>query len=76
MEEVTLVCKNPWCKAHFKFVVNDLEDEIPQVCPKCQSFDNELSGGVSWSDRKYDDPKDYSPHPTKINIRRSIDKRW
>lgn len=26
----------------------------PEVCPKCRSFDTELSGGVEWKDKKYE----------------------
>ena len=61
------VCRNPWCKATFEYK----SVEIPRTCPKCHSFDKELSGGVTWSDREYEGPKfDGMPHRTSININR------
>ncbi len=35
---------------------SDVEyDKIPpKVCHKCKSFDTELSGGVTWEDKKYE----------------------
>lgn len=62
------VCKNPWCKATFEY---NEELSIPDVCQKCKSFDTELSGGVTWTDKKYDgDRFDGIPHQTNININR------
>jgi len=61
------ICKNPWCKATFEYK----EDKRPDVCPKCKSFDSELSGGVSWNERKYDGPRmDGLPHQTSLNIKK------
>jgi len=62
MENLSTVCRNPWCKATFFYTENDMIDEgeskvPPQVCKKCNSFNSELSGGVEWIDREY--PKDY-----------------
>lgn len=54
MDVQKTICQNPWCKATFEFT-----GEIkPTVCPKCQSFDKELSGGITWIDKKYDSKKE------------------
>lgn len=66
------ICKNPWCKAHFEFD----GQEQPNVCWKCQSFDSDLSGGITWTEKKYEGPRfDNLPHETKINVNRSTEKR-
>lgn len=65
MEEIKLVCQNKWCKAHF---IANSKEEICNECPKCRSFENDLSGGVKWEDKKYFDIIDNYPHETKIKI--------
>ena len=65
MYPIAKICKNIWCKARFNFYENDMiiqkndmGDEIkiePPVCPKCKSFNDELSDGVQWEDTSYDD---------------------
>lgn len=59
------VCKNPWCKAHYSYE----GDNPPGQCPKCISFDQDLSGGVSWITKHYSEPRDDGrPHEIMINI--------
>ena len=66
MEMLRTVCKNPWCKATFYY--KD-EENVPNVCQKCKSFDNELSGGIDWKDKKYEGNRfDEMPHEIKYNI--------
>jgi hypothetical protein len=68
MAEEIAICSNPWCKVQFKY---DTEKEKPKVCKKCRSFDTELSGGVTWTDKKYDGPRyDNNPHQMSMNIKR------
>jgi hypothetical protein len=68
MEEVKrTVCRSPWCKATFEYK----GDDIPQTCPKCTSFDKELSAGVTWTDRNYEGSRfDGLPHQITINVKR------
>lgn len=40
---VSAVCRNFWCKARYDKPMSDKRD----TCYKCDSFDNDLSGGVS-----------------------------
>jgi hypothetical protein len=48
------ICQSPWCKAPFIYTEKDMIDgKRPKTCKKCQSFDTELSDGVSWLDKKY-----------------------
>lgn len=47
------ICTNPWCKGIYYYT----SEECPKQCPKCASFDNDLSGGVSWNTKKYDGPR-------------------
>lgn len=68
-----LVCKNPWCKAQFtcqddKIKEVDGKKIYPRQCKKCQSFDNELSGGVSWEDREYEGNPWVGSQEIKYNI--------
>ena len=67
MEVTRTVCRNPWCKATFIYK----EEDVPKYCPKCKSFDKELSGGVTWVDKTYDGPRfDGLPHQTSINVKK------
>lgn len=76
MEELRSVCQNPWCKATFNYTQSDMisvkgSDEMirPKVCHKCKSFDNELSGGVTWEDREYEgDRFDDRPHQIRYKV--------
>lgn len=77
MEKFSTVCRNSWCKATFFYTEVDLiEDEInpeikrePSFCFKCKSFSNELSGGVEWEERQYeDDPYTSSSFPIKYRV--------
>ena len=52
----TEICKSPWCKATFfyhehEMIEVDGEMIPPKNCAKCRSFDNELSAGVTWTDK-------------------------
>ena len=47
------ICQNPWCKCQYSF---DTETP-PGQCPKCKSFNNSLSGGVTWNDIVYQEPR-------------------
>jgi hypothetical protein len=41
----------------------------PRTCPKCRSFDTELSGGVTWTDKEYEgDRFDGLPHEIKYKV--------
>ena len=41
----------------------------PKNCAKCRSFDNELSAGVTWSDKEYEGSRfDGKPHEIKYKI--------
>lgn len=49
-------CSNFWCKAPFdvKFYEGD---SFPKTCPKCDSFNYELSDGIEHEQRHYDGPR-------------------
>lgn len=73
MQELKTVCCNPWCKATFSYKEEDMtilnNDKIPpKVCPKCKSFDTEMSDGVSWEERKYEGDPWSGTHRIKYNI--------
>lgn len=71
----TEICKSPWCKATFFY---DKETEMievdgkmvpPKTCTKCRSFDSELSGGVTWSDKEYEGSRfDGTPHEIRYKV--------
>lgn len=61
--------------------IDEMLDEVkkvaPKECPKCRSFNSDLSGGVSWTDKKYEGPRDDGrPHPFAYNVTRSTERRW
>lgn len=70
----TEICKSPWCKATFFYNENEMievdgEMMPPKNCSKCRSFDNELSGGVTWTDKEYEGSRfDGKPHEIKYKI--------
>lgn len=76
----TKVCKNPWCKGTFKYTQEDMIETFnengssfftpPKTCPKCKSFDTELSDGVTWVDKKYEGSSRsyFEPQPFNYKI--------
>jgi hypothetical protein len=59
------ICSNKWCKITFEQEQSSDRTE----CPKCRSMDTELSGGVSWTDKKYEGPRfDGMPHGLKVKV--------
>jgi ribosomal protein L37AE/L43A len=69
MEVNTAICKNPWCKATFKYE----GENQPTCCPKCDSFNKELSGGVVWKDKTYEGSRfDGGAHRVSINVKKYI----
>jgi hypothetical protein len=74
MENKLAVCGSPWCKATFTYLE---EEEIlvngvkcpPKNCPKCKSFDSELSDGVTWTDKEYEGSRfDGTPHQIRYKV--------
>lgn len=52
-EKSEFICSMKWCKvAYIDYRYLWYEKDI-KTCPKCRSFDGELSGGVSFSDKNY-----------------------
>lgn len=74
MENIKNVCRNPWCKATFTYIKSDIkivdgEEIIPMQCPKCLSFANDLSGGVTWTDKNYEGSiYDDGPHQIRYRV--------
>lgn len=65
MDAKKSVCRNKWCKSTFEYIGN----EAPEFCKKCESFDKDLSGGVTWSDKNYEGSRyDGMPHMTSIKV--------
>lgn len=63
-----MVCSNKWCKSHFEPPTKDYEET---QCPRCKSMQFELSGGVSWEEKKYEGERfDGSPHLIDIKVNR------
>lgn len=51
------------------YSLHESEKESPKECPKCKSFNTELSGGVEWKDKTYEGPRfDGMPHQIKYKV--------
>jgi hypothetical protein len=53
--------------------IDNILDEVqmvpPSICPKCKSFDTELSGGVQWKTKEYEGSRfDGMPHQIKYKV--------
>jgi len=74
METYIGICRSPWCKAHFEYTEADVTMSgnnriVPSTCPKCMSFDSELSGGVTWTDKEYEGSRfDGTPHQIRYKV--------
>ena len=65
------ICSNPWCKALFEYSSPDgsQEESSAVQCPKCKSFDSEMSGGVTWNTKEYEGGRfDGMPHQIRYRI--------
>jgi hypothetical protein len=50
-------------------VLGEEQKEAPKFCKKCQSFDKELSGGVTWKEKQYEGSRfDGLPHQIKYKV--------
>ena len=70
MENIKLVCNNPWCKATFDFQTSEENVEYPKICHKCNSFENELSGGITWKDKEYEGSRWDGAHQISYKIKK------
>ncbi len=73
MEEIKLVCRNKWCKAQFRCDPKEVTEEngkkvYPKFCKKCKSFETELSGGITWEDKKYEGDPWKGAHEIKYKV--------
>jgi len=67
-----MLCSNPWCKATCD--VN--EDYESKECPKCLSFGNDMSGGVTWTEKKYEGSRfDGHAHQIDIKVQRAFENK-
>ncbi len=66
-EKISIICKNFWCKATY-FIKEEEMEICDSICPKCKSFDTDLSGGVTSNENKqYDGPRfDGKWHPVSL----------
>lgn len=70
----TEICKSPWCKATFQYYESEMvevngEMQPPKTCLKCRSFDTNLSGGVTWTDKEYEGSRfDGTPHEIRYKV--------
>lgn len=50
-------------------LLEEVEKVPPTTCPKCKSFDTELSGGVEWNNKEYEGGRfDGMPHQMKYKV--------
>lgn len=74
MENNAAVCGSPWCKATFNYLEIEMVEIdgvmcAPRKCPKCKSFDGELSDGITWTDKEYEGSRfDGTPHQIRYKV--------
>lgn len=74
MEKLKSVCKNPWCKSHFFYTEKDMYvvDGIkmpPKERNKCKIFSVEMSNGVTWKDKEYENDRfDVMPYRIRYKM--------
>lgn len=53
-EMISRTCANFWCKGSYTISTDDLKKNFTfySTCPKCRSFNTELSGGVTNNGQK------------------------
>ena len=69
---MTKSCSNFWCKVRYDVSNRDFENypEFYSVCPKCRSFDTDLSGGVTNNGiREYAGDRFEGEKDTEITVR-------
>jgi len=50
-------------------LLNEVKKVPPSQCPKCISFNSELSAGVEWKDKEYEGSRfDGIPHQIKYKV--------
>jgi hypothetical protein len=50
-------------------LLNEVKKVPPSQCPKCISFNSELSAGVEWKDKEYEGSRfDGIPHQVKYKV--------
>lgn len=68
-EEDMIVNSNDVRRNNIDSVLDEVQKFPPKVCPKCKSFDTELSGGVTWNTREYEGSRyDGSPHEIRYRV--------
>lgn len=50
-------------------ILDEVKKFPPTQCPKCRSFQTELSGGIEWKDKEYEGPRfDGTPHQMNYRV--------
>ncbi|CAG7580187.1 MAG: hypothetical protein SLAVMIC_00290 [uncultured marine phage] len=77
LEKSEFICTNKWCKAkyfieRFKYYENHVT-----TCDKCRSFDNELSGGTTFTKKEYHGNRhDNMPHQVDFKFSDYVKGKW
>lgn len=76
-EKSEFICANKWCKVKYQIERFEFYENGKKTCQKCQSFDNELSGGTSFSKKEYSGPRhDGNPHPVDFKFSDYSKGKW
>lgn len=58
-------------EAKIDSVLDEVKKIPPPQCPKCKSFNSELSAGVEWKEKTYEGSRfDGLPHQIQIKVNR------
>lgn len=76
-EKSEFICSNKWCKCKYTIEKDRYYNDNMKTCDKCRSFDNEISGGVSYNSKSYSGERfDNKPHQTEFKFSDYFKGKW
>ena len=68
-EEDMIILNSDMRNSKIDNVLDEVEKIPPSVCPKCKSFETELSNGIEWKNKEYEGSRfDGMPHQIRYKV--------